>query len=440
MRPLGFCRNLPAWNWQPRVLTTTPACVHPTHPVDAKLGERVPSTIDVARVPYRDRLQQLLQIRGWLRMRLRKRSVATEHEKPSMNEQATLSVTSAVNPRGHMKDLLLDWAFAFPDRQCGWLRPAVRHILTLGNIPDVIFATGGPWTNFLIGATLAKHFNRPLVLDYRDPWNCNPYYSFGSPWLSKKSLMLEAQVCRAASHVTVNTEELRDRLIVEYPNLRGRCSWISNGFERDLFSQDGKDDTDDGVDTPAHGYELCHFGTVYGKRIPRVLFQAIWEMFQDGNLKPEAIRLRFVGGWDTTDQECERYAINLERQGFLRREPPISHVQCLQQMKRSSVLLVLQPDSPLQVPAKIYEYVATGRPLMLIGGEGATANLVNRHSLGNSSPNQITPIKLLLHDLATGKKKFTSPDPARVNRFEYRSLTGELAKVLDAVVENSRHP
>lgn len=440
MRPLGFCRNLPTWNWQPRVLTTTPVCVHPTHPVDAKLGQRVPPAIEVVRVPYTDRLQKLLQMRDWLRTYLRKRSVTKGRERPSMNEQTAHSVTPADRPRGNVKDLLLDWAFAFPDRQCGWLRPAVREFLKTGNIPDVIFATGGPWTNFLIGATLAKHFNRPLVLDYRDPWNCNPYYSFNSPLLSQKSRLLEAQVCRVASHVTVNTEELRDRLIADYEGLRDRCTWISNGFDRDLFIQEDREDVvPDGLFTSG-GYELCHFGTVYGKRTPRVLFQALWEMFQDGQLKPDAIRLRFVGGWDATDRECERYAVNLEQQGFLRRQPPISHDQCLRQMKRSSVLLVLQPDSPLQVPAKIYEYVATGRPLMLIGGEGATANLVSRHALGLSSPNQLAPIKLLLNDLATGKQKFTPPDPARVNRFEYGSLTGQLVTVLNAVAENPRCP
>lgn len=433
MRPLGFCRNLPTWGWQPRVLTTTPACVHPRHPVDAKLGERVPSTLDVIRVPYADRLQQLLQFRDRIRTVVQKMTVAKEQKKPSFKGQVTVSATSADEARESMKDLLLDWAFAFPDRQCGWLRPAVRHMLAEGNIPDVIFATGGPWTNFLIGAALAKQWNRPLVLDYRDPWNCNPYYSFNSPWLTKKSRLIEAQVCSSASHVTVNTEELRDRLIAEYRGIRDRCSWISNGFEREMFTEDDSKNKAAASAATCEGYELCHFGTVYGKRTPRVLFQAIWEMFQDGNLKPESIRLRFVGGWDTTDQECERYAHNLEQQGFLRREPSISHSQCVQQMKQSSVLLVLQPDSPLQVPAKIFEYIATGRPLLLIGGEGATANLVNRHGLGISSPNQIEPIKLVLKGLATGTQRFTSSDPARANRFDYGSLTGELAAVLDAV-------
>ena len=440
MRPLGFCRNLPAYGWQPQVLTTTPECVYPAHQVDEKLGERVPATVDVRRVPYTDRLQQILQSRERLRVLFRK-TVVQNREKRQLKDRIVPSAGLIAEPGANVKEFLLDWAFAFPDRQCGWYAPAIRQLRQINekDAPDVIFATGGPWTSFLVGCTLAKQLKRPLVLDYRDPWNCNPYYSFNSQVLINKSHKAEAQACRVATHVIANTEELRDRLVAEYRELRDRCTWIPNGFDRDVFPAEqavaGKSDV-----VPFSGrYEICHFGTVYGKRTPRILLQAVWELFQDGHLKPEAIRLRFVGGWETTDQECERYAVDLEKHGFLRREPPISHSLCLGEMKRSSVLLVLQPDSPLQVPAKIYEYVATGRPLLLIGGEGATANLVNRHALGVSSPNQIASIKALLYELATGKQKLIPPDAARVNRFEYKSVTGELAAVLDAAVRESEY-
>lgn len=435
MRPLGFCRNLPTFGWQPHVLTTSPECVYPAHQVDEKLGERVPGTVGVTRVPYTDRLQQMLHYRDVVRGMLKGQVGQNKTVKIQPN-QAPSSPPQSETDRSTLKGFLLDWAFAFPDRQCGWLGEVVRHFQHFdeNQIPDVVFATGGPWTSFLVGSILAKQFNRPLVLDYRDPWNCNPYYSFSSRMLTRKSQVVEARVCQAASHVIANTEELRERLIAEYSELRDRCTWIPNGFDRDVLPL-GKIPAEQ-VDAPSSsaGYELCHFGTVYGKRTPRVLLQAIWELFQEGRLKPDAIRLRFVGGWDSTDLECERYAAELEKRSFLRREPPIPHSLCLMEMQRSSVLLVLQPDSPLQVPAKIYEYVATGRPLLLIGGEGATANLVTRHALGVSSPNQLAAIKVLLNELATGARKLAQPDVTRVNRFDYRSLTGDLAAVLDVVI------
>jgi len=435
MRPLGFCRNLPAFGWQPKVLTTTPECVYPVHQVDQKLGGRVPETVQVIRVPYIDRLQQVLQYREVLRGILKGNANQGRARKDLKNE-ASASSPQPGTGRSTVKDFFLDWAFAFPDRQYTWLSQVVRHFQRIGEkeMPDVVFATGGPWTSFLVGATLAKQFSRPLVLDYRDPWNCNPYYSFSSRFLTKKSQWLEAKVCKAASHVIANTEELRQRLLEEFGELRGRCTWIPNGFDREVLPVGQSTAGQLDGQSPSTGYELCHFGTVYGKRTPRILLQAMWELFQEGRLKPESIRLRFVGGWDSTDQECERYAAELEKHSFLRREPPISHSLCLKEMQRSSVLLVLQPDSPLQVPAKIYEYVATGRPLLLIGGEGATANLVTRHALGVSSPNQLAAIKVLLDELTTGVRKLVQPDVTSVNRFDYRSLTGEMAAVLDVAV------
>lgn len=432
MRPLGFCRNLAAYGWSPQVLTTTPDCVYPVHPVDPKLGERVPTEVEIIRVPYIDQFQRLLRFREMLRGLIR-RSGPPDPEKNV--ESAALPAAGTGTGRAAIKDLLLDWAFAFPDRQCGWHRQAVRTMqASVGkDIPDVVYATGGPWTSFRVGATLAEAFNRPLVLDYRDPWNCNPYYSFSSDTLTKKSRAAEAQVCQTASHVIANTEELRERLIKEYGSLQDRCTWIPNGFDRQTLAPGQVTDGRSDLSPTSAGYELCHFGTVYGKRSPRVLLQAVWELFQENQLKPEAIRLRFVGGWDTADQECERFAVNLEKHGFLRREPPVSHSVCLREMQRSSVLLVLQPDSPLQIPAKIYEYIATGRPLLLIGGEGATANLVARHGLGVSSPNQVTRIKTLLQSVVDGRQQLVPPEAARVNRFEYHSLTGELAAIFDAV-------
>ena len=102
------------------------------------------------------------------------------------------------------------------------------------------------------------------------------------------------------------------------------------------------------------------------------------------------------------------------------------------EMQRSSVLLVLQLDSLLQIPAKFYEYVATGRPPCFIGGEGATANPVERHALGISSPNQLDRIKLLLSELASGRQNSFCPTRHASTGLEYRSLTGELVVVLNA--------
>jgi hypothetical protein len=125
----------------------------------------------------------------------------------------------------------------------------------------------------------------------------------------------------------------------------------------------------------------------------------------------------------------------LEKVGLLRREPPMPYQACLQQMNEADALLVIQPDSPLQIPGKIYEYIATRRPLLLIGGEGATASLVQRHRLGMACPNDGDQIRRLILDLVERRQSLPAPAPEEVDRFNYRSLTEDLAKVLDEVYQ-----
>ncbi|MEO5957337.1 MAG: hypothetical protein ABIR36_16830 [Nitrospiraceae bacterium] len=124
----------------------------------------------------------------------------------------------------------------------------------------------------------------------------------------------------------------------------------------------------------------------------------------------------------------------LEERGVLRLVPPVSHQECLQEMARSNVLLILQPDYPLQVPAKIYEYIVAGRPLLVIGGEGATANLVQRHRLGRCCKNAVQEIKRTLMSILSPESALLAP-PAETEQFSYRALTGRLAELFDRVCE-----
>jgi glycosyltransferase involved in cell wall biosynthesis len=434
MRPLGFCRHLEAYGWRPCVLTTTPESVYPPHPVDPHLEAFVPAQVRVEHVGYRDPLSRLIDMRNRVRYSIAARSGSRPDA--GMTAQSQPPATEfAKNPGSMLKDAVLDWLFAFPDRQASWVAPAVERIMSLkGQVsPDIVVATGGPWTNFVVGRTLARRFGCPLILDYRDPWTCNPYYAFSAKFLTKKARRLERSMCVTASRVITNTEELRQRLCVEYPGIERKCVAIPNGFDPEILGthDPATANTQDFVQT---GYELCHFGTVYGKRTPGILFRAIWELHQDGVLKPEQLRLRFVGAWESTDEGCNRLAQSLEKQGFLTREPPISHQLCVRQMKRASVLLVVQPESPLQVPGKIYEYIAVGRPLLLVGGEGATAGLVHRHHLGLTCPNELKALKKTLHDLTLGLIPLTPPARDTVNQFNYQWLAKSLADSLDAAV------
>ena len=440
MRPLGFCRHLEAYGWRPCVLTTTPESVYPPHPVDHHLATYVPAHVRVEHVGYRDSLSRLIDMRNRVRNSILARSVSRPDAGGTVQSQPP-ATDFAPKPGSILKDAVLDWLFAFPDRQASWVAPAVERIVSLkGQVnPDVVVATGGPWTNFVVGRTLARRLGCPLILDYRDPWTCNPYYAFSAKFLTEKARRLEKSMCLTASRVITNTEELRQRLCVEYPGIERKSIAIPNGFDPEIL---GTGDPDAAATQEAvhKGYELCHFGTVYGKRTPGTLFRAVWELHQEGVLKPEHLRLRFVGAWDSADEGCNRLAQSLEKHSLLTREPPMSHQSCVRQMKQAPVLLIVQPESPLQVPGKIYEYIALGRPLLLVGGEGATAGLVHRHNLGVTCPNDLKTLKKTLHDLSLGLMPLSPPDRDTVKQFSYQRLAKCLADSLDAAIMDATLP
>jgi hypothetical protein len=290
----------------------------------------------------------------------------------------------------------------------------------------------------LVGKRLAQAFNIPFIADFRDPW-IGGYELFSSKLLREKSKSLERGVCAVAARVILNTEELKLRFCSVYPEWQHKFVTITNGYAEELRSLSSSQGNlgaiarTEGVG--ASTLELCHFGTVYGNRSPIALFRAIQELSDEGMVTASRLRLRFVGAWDVNDSDCIQLAKALEERGVLRLIPPVSHQECLQEMARSDVLLILQPDYPLQVPAKIYEYIVAGRPLLVIGGEGATANLVQRHRLGRCCPNTVKEIKRTLLSILSSESPLLAPTPADTEQFSYRALSGRLAELLDRVCE-----
>jgi glycosyltransferase involved in cell wall biosynthesis len=441
-RPLGFCRYVERYGWSPSVLTTEPASVYPPLTVDENLCSGLPKAVKIYRVPAINPLQLLIHARVKLRKRVRdllgnrNHQLAVGHDLPKPRKSGLHRQVSA------LKNSALDWLFSFPDPYCSWLRPAVHRLSRIppSERPDAVFATGGPWTSLLVGKALAEKFGVPFVADLRDPWTpwgVNPLYADNGSFLFRKFRQAERSVYAAAAQVITTTKELQTKLLTDYPDLDGKCVAITNGFDSEAWQsvvdlQEGRE-----LVQPAapdkNVLELCHFGTVYGNRNPLPLLRAVKELVDEGRIERDRLRIRFIGAWEVTDNSCETLARELETQGFMRREPVVPHEVCLRQMVSAKVLLILQPDYPLSIPAKIYEYIATGRPLLVIGGEGATARLVERHRLGRCCPNTTPEIKELLRHLITGRTQIETPRRADTAAFDYRVLAGKLACVLDKV-------
>ena len=140
------------------------------------------------------------------------------------------------------------------------------------------------------------------------------------------------------------------------------------------------------------------------------MLQAIGKLKQSGVLTSKNYQLELVG--DVRDHEKQMIE-DLSISDLVVLTPAVSHSECLERLKASDVLLLVQTDAPLCVPGKLYEYIAIGKPIFTLATDGATTELVNREHLGVCcDPTSITQIEASLTQIL---------DRSRTRQFETAS-------------------
>lgn len=273
------------------------------------------------------------------------------------------------------KDIITD-LLALPDPHVGWVPSAClqgRRIINAQNV-DLIFATGSPWSSFLIGLLLSKLTGVPFICDFRDPWVENPNFTLKSKLVRKIEAWLESMVVRNSHLVVANTEELRQNFLARYPFLLPHnCIAAPNGFQRYIEPSVTDEST----------FTLVHAGELYFSRSPLPLFEAIYSLLQKNEINKGKFKLILVGGLQISDDRISDILGNPLMSDIVSILPRMSYDEALKYQKMADVLLLVQPNFPLQVPRKLYEYMALQKPVLaLTEHHGATARLIQDFELG----------------------------------------------------------
>lgn len=264
---------------------------------------------------------------------------------------------------------VLNW----PDSRVGWLPFALvqgRRVLARWR-PDIVFASGPPFTTLLIGHFLGRWFRLPLVVEFRDRWHDDPYYP-PPPWRMRIDRLAEARIVRRAVGITTVSEPWARTYRERYAK---PVEVIYNGFDQDVGTTPS--DT-----APENGgpLRIVYTGGIYpGRRDPSPLFAALHRLGPDG----QHVRVEFYG----TDPSL---VVPLaERQGvtdLVIVHPPIPHTEAVRQQRRADVLLLMQWNDPKEqgnVPGKFFEYLGALRPILILGLEdGVPATIVRERSAG----------------------------------------------------------
>lgn len=292
--------------------------------------------------------------------------------------QSTKTAASQSASSG-FKKFLIDTYYSLvciPDRFFGWLpaaHRAARHIIADFK-PDIVYASAQPYSALLVGRVAARRAGVPFVAEFRDLWSDNHYLKLPR-WRAHIDHWLESRVCRDASALVTVSEPLATALATRH----GRpTDVIYNGFDpEDLIEASYcRKDT----------FEIVYTGIIYpGRRDPTPLFSVLRCLGDEAS----HVRVRFFGRrLDTVREIAEREGVS----HLVVIEGEVSYREALAHQAAADVLLLLLWDTPEErgvLTGKLFEYLASRRPILLIGGgQGVATDLLRERSAGHVASTQ----------------------------------------------------
>ena len=266
-------------------------------------------------------------------------------------------------------------AMARPDRWVSWRFDAVRQGMNMIRKyrPKVIWSTYPIATAHLIGAELSRRSGLPWVADFRDPMAQDGYPADPQTW--QQFRQIEQHALNSAALSTFTTPGAAAEYRLRYPMAAERVRVLENGYDEETFAAAAGP----GALTPLNPgmVTLLHSGIVYpSERDPTQLMAALKLLHDAGTLHPGKLKIRFRAAVaeGLIRELAERYGV----EAYVEICPPIAYRDALAEMLNADGLLVLQASNcNAQIPAKLYEYLRAGRPIICLSDPaGDTAGVV----------------------------------------------------------------
>ena len=414
-RWLKMSKYLPENGWQP-VIYTTENAEYPI--VDPSLEKDVLPNIEVIRRPIAEPYTLYKKFLGIKKEETVKMGFISEKEKKK-SWKTNLSLWI----RGNL---------FVPDARCRWVKPSVKYLeeYLKSNPVDAIISTGPPHSMHLIAMKLRKDLGIPWIADFRDPWTEIDYYNdlHLTRWADRKHHRLEREVLTEADKVvTVAPDGARRLGRLGNRNVRT----IYNGFDRD-------DDSQTPVSLPEK-FTITYLGVLSKIQNPINLWQTLGELIKEDAGFNKNLKINMIGQIDSS------VTSTINENGLTQHvtySPYIPHDQVSAAHRSSTLLLLLlMPDSEPRakglVTGKLFEYMASGRPILCIGPEdGDAARILQETGAGQPvSFGDKEKIKETLKSLYQSYLENNLPNNAnpKVERYSRRAMAQKYAELLSKI-------
>lgn len=394
-RPAKMAKFLPQFHISPTIICADKI---PRRPLDENLMADIPNHLDIRRVPVR--FEHTLFYK--LMYKLGKAPLLNAKFKP---------------------ETTIRWADD--------VLPVAEQVLNEKGI-DTFLVSAPPWSMVVLGGRLKEKTGKRFILEYRDPWTQGPFYHPPKKGLESEFERMEEDALRMADAVVMVTDKFAKRMVHRWPFLVDKMHVVPNGYDLDDLPTEG-------IMPPGweNKFVLAYAGSIYTDYHTDVFIDGL-KLWLDR--KPELrkqVLLSYIG---FMDRRQRRYINSSGLSGITQFSGYLSHRAAISMLCAAEVLILALPDIPNadgHISAKIYEYMASGTPVLASIPEGEMSHLIEKSGCGWVVPpadEKAVAAKLdYTYRLWSDSKLKVEPDADFVGLHTRRNAAGKLADIIRAV-------
>lgn len=266
--------------------------------------------------------------------------------------------------------------------------------------PDVVIASGPPFAMFVAASFCASKWERPLVLDYRDEWTECPF-----DFVEKggENRIWEERVLTQAALVVFTTVSMLAHALRSFPILRAdKCFVIPNGWDRADFNS-AKLNSVSTRSANDGQFIISFIGNASGFADPTGFLVDLQDILEKYPEFRRGLKIRFVG---QRSPSAAAAMANFAYPGNIEVIDHVPKVQAIRHMLDADVLLLITSSIGERSQAsKLFEYVASKKPILIYGARGETEQALSGLGIGGFVyPGDRAELLRLLQQWRSGKE------------------------------------
>ena len=426
-RPLRFVRHLATLGWRTSVISAEP---YRYERYDPDLVREVPKDTEIIRVRGRD---------PWLALQARRIQRTQEILSAASMESVEKLRTAQHRPfRSQIREIVrtAEALHYRPDMAKPWIRPATKAAINLckREQADVIWATAGPVSAWVVARQVWQQTGIPYVLDLRDPHGLNYYESDNRrpEWASRKVKRDMCQLFKGARAIAFLFDTVAEYYFRAFPGAidPAKVHIIPNGYDGTI---------EDTASPTGNKFTVLYTGTIATYRYDTFL-HALSLLKKSDPAKAQSFHFKFVG---EDMEDLAKKAATLGLSDIVETSGPTSYAEITRLQRKTHAFLVLGRPSTIKghelvAGAKLFNYLKIRRPILGVVPGDETRKILN--GLGMStvadvdSPTDIVNLlKRVERIWSAGAIKSLVPDRSKCESYSAEYQTKALIRALTGV-------